>query len=81
MNVILIQEVEDGETTTIGVASSVKSAGKLIDEYYGDNVVEEIEFNDIRDSNLEYSKTLRVNGLYDEYVVQVVLEWFEIDSL
>ena len=82
MDVIVIHEEDqkDNESIVIGVVDSVENANKMIGEYYGDYI--ELSFNDIRDSNLEYSKVLRVNGWgLDPYNVKVTLEWFNINEL
>ena len=81
MNVIVIHEhdSQDGEQIVIGVASSIERAEGLIKDYYGE--FKEVEFRDIRDSNLEYSKTLEVlDHLNSPYKVTVWLEWFEINE-
>jgi hypothetical protein len=80
-NVIVIHELdlEDNETSVIGVASSKESAENIISSYYGKHRV--VSKRDIRDSMLEYSKVLEVEGLNGETLrVEVTLEWFVVDS-
>ena len=81
-SVIVIHEKdhEDNSRNVIGVASTVENAQKIIDTYYGD--YKELQFIDIRDSNLEWSKRLEVIGAYKKtYEVTVTLEWFELNGL
>lgn len=73
--VIHEKDLIDNEQIVIGVADSVENAEKIINEYYGEH--KEISHNDIRDSNLEYSKVLEVKGAFEEpYRVEIGLEWF-----
>jgi hypothetical protein len=77
--VIHEKDHEDKEQSVIGVADTVANANKLIDQYYGQ--YEQVSFNDIRDSNLEYSKVLRLSGAFGQpYEVTVTLEWFALNS-
>ena len=76
--VIHEKEIDDKEQIVVGVADSVENAEKIINEYYGEH--KEIRFNDIRDSNLEYSKILEVKGAFEEpYQVEIWLEWFQLN--
>lgn len=80
---IVIHETDlsDNEQIVIGVASSVEKANELILKYYGKFT--EISYNDIRDSNLEYSKVIEVQDfqfeIYHRY--KLLLEWFELDEI
>ena len=81
-NVIVIHEkdLEDSDKIVIGVADSVENAEEIIEDYYGD--FKEISHTDIRDSNLEYSKVLEVEGLDRDYnLVEIWLEWFTLNSI
>jgi hypothetical protein len=76
--VIRERDLEDRELTIIGVADSVENAEKVIKEYYGDYEV--IGFRNIQDSNMEYCKTLEVEGIQGKsHRVDVTLEWFELN--
>ena len=81
MKVLLViheKDLNDKEQIVIGVADSVENAEKIINEYYGE--YKEISYNDIRDSNLEYSKVLEVKGAFEEpYRVEIWLEWFQLN--
>jgi len=82
-NVVVIHEKdhEDNDITIIGVASSSIEAERMIDEYYGGKF-KVIAFRDVRDSNIEWQKTLAVdNHRGGTYYVTVWLEWFEIDVI
>lgn len=78
--VIHEKDLDDNETSVIGVVSSVEKADKLIQEYYGE--FKEISFRDIRDSSLEYSKVIEVdfNGI-DIGRYELTVEYFNIDRL
>lgn len=76
--VIHEKDLDDKEKIVVGVADSVENAEKIINEYYGE--LKELSFNDIRDSNLEYSKVLEVKRAFGEpYKVEICLEWFELN--
>lgn len=76
--VIHEKDLDDKEQIVVGVADSVENAEKIINEYYGE--YKEISYNDIRDSNLEYSKVLEVKGAFEEPCrVEIWLEWFELN--
>lgn len=76
--VIHEKDLDDKEQIVIGVADSVENAEKIINEYYGEH--KEINYKDIRDSNLEYSKVLEVKGAFEEpYQVEIWLEWFQLN--
>ncbi len=76
--VIHEKDLDDKEQIVVGVADSVENAEKIINEYYGE--YKEINYNDIRDSNLEYSKVLEVKGAFEEpYRVEIWLEWFQLN--
>lgn len=76
--VYLIQETDlEGENLdTVAVCSSVEKARPLIEEYYGDKA-KFFNYRDIRDSSLEYSIEVKVDGY--EYLCTVVS--FDIDRL
>jgi len=77
--VIHEKDLEDNEQIVIGVADSVESAERIIDEYYGE--YEQIIYRDIRDSNIEYSKVLEVKSAFGSSRVEIWLEWFSLNSL
>lgn len=87
MNVVVIHEKDhdDGEQIVIGVATSIKEAEKLWDEYYGQ--YEELQHIDRREEgNLEYSKILRTSGGSDGeslilWDVTITLEWFKLNQV
>lgn len=82
--VIHEHDYSDGEDSVIGVASSVEKAEEVISKYYGEGLHRVISIQDIRDSNLEYSKLLEIKGIsgvYENYKVRVTLEWFNIDEV
>jgi hypothetical protein len=80
-NVLVIHEkdLEDKDQSVIGVVDSLEEADKLINKYYGEHTV--LKFKDIRDSNLEWEKTLEVEGVLTCYEVEVWLEWFQINQV
>jgi hypothetical protein len=82
MNIIVIHEKDfsDEEQIVIGVCDSVKKAEGLIKEYYGE--FKELTYHDIRDSDLEYCKSIEVLGhMGDPHVVQITLEWFKLNEV
>ena len=84
MNLIVIHEIDhdDDETIVIGVADSVKNAESIIEEYYGKGNYTEVSFNDIRDSNLEYSKVIEMKW-HDgsQTKLTLTLEWFSLNEI
>lgn len=80
--VLIEQDLKDNETIVIGVADSVENAQKVMDEYYG--VYKVVDYRDIRDSQLEWEKTIEVG--YDKLLkmspekYKVTLEWFELNK-
>jgi hypothetical protein len=81
MNLLVIHEKhhDDKQEIVIGVADSIKNAEGIIERYYGKGKYKEISFNDIRDSNLEYSKVIEL--IYDDpYRVTLTLEWFSLNE-
>ena len=61
---------EDHETFVIGVASDMKNARRMIEEYYGKHKV--IEERDIRDSGIEL--TMRVEWRDQEnYIIDSIV--------
>jgi len=85
MNLLVIHEKDhdDDVKSVIGIATSVYMADLMIEEYYGKENIKEISKDDIRDSNLEYSKLLEISGLplNRTYRVTITLEWFELDKV
>ena len=83
MNIIVIHERdhEDNESIVIGVADSVKNAENIIETYYGKENYTVISFQDIRDSNLEYSKVIEIKGITNDFTrATLTLEWFELNK-
>jgi hypothetical protein len=81
MNLLVIHELDedDNEKSVIGIGDSLENAEALIEEHYGKGRYKEISFNDIRDSNLEYSKVIEL--IYDDpYRVTLTLEWFSLNE-
>lgn len=77
--VIHEKDLDDNEQSVVGVADSVDNAEKIINEYFGK--YKEISHKDIRDSNLEYSKVLELEGAFKKpYQVEIWLEWFQLNS-
>lgn len=84
MNVIVINEKdhEDNEEIVIGVADSLESAELMIEHHYGKDNYTEVSFNDIRDSNLEYSKVIEIKWAKREPTrATITLEWFKLNCL
>jgi hypothetical protein len=84
MNLLVIHELDedDNEKSVIGIGDSLENAEALIEEHYGKGRYKEISFNDIRDSNLEYTKVIEVNyTCLDPYRVRLTLEWFRLNKL
>lgn len=79
--VLVIHEYvkEYEKSIVIGVADSIEKAHDLIKEYYGNFTV--IEYKDIRDSDLEYQKTIEVTSTNNKkYQVIITLEWFKLNK-
>ena len=79
--ILVIHEVDhdDDAHSVVGVADSVENAQKVIDEYYGE--YKEISFKDIRDSSIEWEKTLELEGAFKKpYRVTVWLEWYTLNE-
>ena len=82
MNAIVIHEkcLKYDESIVIGICSSVESAEKFIEEYYGKENIKELRCHD-GDYNIEYIKVLEIsNGTLEKEKVQLMLEWFKIDE-
>lgn len=81
MKMVLViheKDLDDKEQIVVGVADSIENAELLIKGYYGE--YKEISFNNIQDSNLEYSKTLEVKDAFGEpYKVEIWFEWFRLN--
>lgn len=82
-NLVLViheKDLSDNEDSVIGVADSVKNAETIIKDWYGDPVT--IEKTNIEDFNIEYKKTLWVEGAFKKYYkVEVTLEWFILNKI
>lgn len=78
---VIHEEDEDGTgQSVIGLASSLETADKMILEYFGGFKV--ISFRDIRDSSLEWEKTIEVSSFDNsKYKVRVWVETFTIDTI
>ncbi len=78
--VIHEKDLDDQEESVIGVADSLENADKIINEYYRD--FKSISFNDIRDSNLEYSRIIEVRHAFDSartYEYELTVERFVLN--
>jgi hypothetical protein len=77
MNVKVIVETDDSdlETIVIGVASSRETAMEIINTYYGKDL-EISNFNDVRDSSIDCTMTVKVGG----YKSHILIEDFEVDD-
>ena len=56
------------EEDVLGVVSDINNVDNLLDDYYGK--YETINFRDIRDSTIEYVKTIKVDG--NEYEITII---------
>lgn len=81
MEIYIITQIDsdDSEQTIIGVADSVEKANEMINEYYGD--FKEITYDDVRDSGIEYAKTIEVINADDPYKVGIILETFNLNEI
>ena len=59
------------EEDVLGVVSDINNVDNLLKDYYGK--YETINLRDIRDSTIEYVKTIKVDGLKFEITVQSFL--------
>ena len=84
MDLIVIHEIDhdDNETIVIGVADSVKNAESIIEGYYGKDNYTEVSFNDIRESNLEYSKVIEMKWSDNSQTkLTLTLQWFSLNEI
>ena len=81
MELILIREhdLHDGTHDIIGIADSVENEERMINGYYRD--FEEILHNDVRDSSIEYEKTLLVKSVLGDNTVKICLQWFTLNCV
>lgn len=77
--VIHEEDLEDGEHSVIGVASSLEKVKPMINGYYGEFKI--LSTNDIREGNLEYSQVLLVEGYKDLYQVRITIEYFNLNQV
>ena len=66
--VIHEKELNYKEYDVIGVVSDLNNIDKLLLDYYGK--YETINFMDVRDSNIEYVKKIKVDG--NEYEITII---------
>ena len=66
--VIHEKDLKYQEEDVLGVVSDINNVDNLLKDYYGK--YETINFRDIRDSTIEYVKTIKVDGLKFEITVQ-----------
>ena len=66
--VIHEKDLKYQEEDVLGVVSDIKNVDNLLDDYYGK--YETINFRDIRDSTIEYVKTIKVDG--NEYEITII---------
>lgn len=77
--VIHEKDLSDNDRSVIGVATTRDKALEMIREYYGEDAVM-TDFEDIRDSNLDFSCIVTVSG-YLGGVYKVWAEDFNINML
>ena len=78
----VITEQVDGalDSSVIGVASTGDMAIGLINEYYQEHTL--IEFRDVRDSGIEFIRTIQVNDYNGiPYKVKVTVLSFNVDEV
>lgn len=65
-SVIVIYEVDssDNERNIIGVASTRGNAFNIMEEYYGKGEHVTSDFRDVRDSNIDFTCTIKVEGVW-----------------
>jgi hypothetical protein len=73
------KEVEHLGYDIIFVTDSLDKIPNLLKEYYGS--FEELSYQDIRDSGLEYKKELRVTGFNENYKVSLLVEYYTLNEL
>ena len=56
------------EESILGVVSDINNVDNLLDDYYGK--YETINFRDVRDSTIEYVKTIKVDG--NKYEITII---------
>ena len=56
------------EEDVLGVVSDINNVDNLLKDYYGK--YETISFRDVRDSNIEYVKKIKVDG--NEYEITII---------
>ena len=74
--VIVEYDYQDGERSIIGVGSDRKNALLIIRDYYGNDAIES-KFIDFRDSEIDFSLTIKVND--EEF--RITAMDFEVDQL
>lgn len=77
--VITEEDLEDKESSVIGVAHSVDEAKCLIEEYYGYSKTD--SYRDIQDSGLEFEMTLTVKDDLGTQKYKVWTEWHTLNKL
>ena len=73
--VIHAKDCKYQEEDVLGVVSDINNVDNVLDDYYGK--YETINFRDIRDSTIEYVKTIKVDG--NEY--EIIIISFLLDKI
>ena len=59
------------EEDVLGVVSDINNVDNLLKDYYGKyETIKTINFRDVRDSTIEYIKTIKVDG--NEYKITII---------
>jgi hypothetical protein len=72
-------EVEHLGYEDIFITDSLDKIPNLLKEYYGS--FEELSYQDIRDSGLEYKKELRITGNDENYKVSILVKNYQLNQL
>ena len=78
--VIHVEDLHDKTKYVIGVAHTISSVDRMINEYYGPHDV--VSFNDIRDSDIEFVKIIKLH--LDPLIVinvKITVQTFELNKL
>lgn len=73
-------DLDDNERIVVGVADSLANVDKVVDEYYGKYKV--VNYEDIRDSNLEWIKIIETDGIMEGeiYRYKIWVEYFCLNN-
>ena len=76
--VLIERDLADDDVTVVGVVDSVENSEKFMGEYYGS--YELLKHEDIRDSGIEWVKTINIEFDNTVFSLEVSLEWFELNK-